>query len=69
MPPSVWGKAKTVTQFSALGLAMVRPPETWGPYFLDEWMMLVAVAATLASGWDYFKRYGGALRSRAQDSH
>lgn len=62
VPPSVWGKAKTVTQFSALGLAMLRPAETWGPYFLDEWVMLVAVLATLVSGWDYFRRYGGALR-------
>ncbi len=63
VPPSVWGKVKTVTQFTALGLAMIRPAETLGPYFLDEWVMLVAVAATIVSGWDYFSRYGGALRA------
>jgi CDP-diacylglycerol--glycerol-3-phosphate 3-phosphatidyltransferase len=63
VPPSVWGKAKTFTQFTAIGLAMLRPAETWGPYFPDEWMMLIAVAATIVSGWDYFKRYGGALRA------
>lgn len=62
VPPSVWGKTKTVTQFTALGLAMLRPVDAWGPFFPDEWMMLVAVAATLVSGWDYFKRYGAALR-------
>lgn len=63
VPPSVWGKAKTVTQFTAIGLAMLRPADTLGPYFPDEWVMLMAVAATLISGWDYFKRYGGALRT------
>lgn len=63
VPPSAWGKAKTVTQFTAIGLAMLRPADTLGPYFLDEWVMLMAVAATLISGWDYFKRYGGALRA------
>lgn len=62
VPPSVWGKAKTVTQFTALGLAMLRPAETLGPYFLDEWVMLLAVGATIISGWDYFKGYGRALR-------
>ena len=63
VPPSVWGKAKTVTQFTVLGLAMLRPADTWGPYFLDEWVMLLAVAATIISGWDYFKRFGSALRA------
>ncbi len=63
VPPSAWGKAKTATQFGALGLAMIRPAEAWGPFFADEWMMLIAVTATLASGWDYFRRFGGALRT------
>ena len=63
VPPSVWGKAKTVAQFTAIGLAMIRSSEPLGPYFLDEWVMLAAVVATIVSGWDYFKRYGGALRT------
>ncbi len=62
VPPSFWGKGKTLFQFSAIGLAMVRPADEWGPYFLDEWVMLVAVAFTLLSAWDYFRHYGSTLR-------
>lgn len=63
VPPSVWGKAKAVVQFVTIGLAMVRPATEWGLFYLDEWMMLVAVAVTLISAWDYFRHYGRALRS------
>ena len=62
VPPSVWGKGKTVFQFLAIGLAMVRPASEWGPYFLDEWVMLVAVFFTLLSGWDYFRHFGAVLK-------
>ena len=64
VPPSQWGKWKAATQFVAIGLAMVRLPDPWGPLYLDQWMMLVAVAVTLISAWDYFKRYGSSLRSK-----
>lgn len=64
VPPSVWGKGKTVFQFLAIGLAMLRPATEWGPYFLDEWVMLLAVAFTLISAWDYFRGYGSVLRVR-----
>ena len=64
VPPSQWGKWKAATQFVAIGLAMVRLPEPWGPFYLDQWMMLVAVAVTLISAWDYFKRYGSSLRAK-----
>lgn len=62
VPPSVWGKGKTVFQFLAIGLAMMRLDSEWGPYFLDEWVMLVAVFFTLISAWDYFRHYGAVLR-------
>ena len=62
VPPSQWGKTKAITQFTAIWLAMVRPGELLGPFFLDQWAMLVAVAVTLISAWDYFVRYGGPLR-------
>ncbi len=62
VPPSFWGKWKTMFQFTAIGLAMVRSSSELGPFFLDEWAMLVAVAATLLSAWDYFRRYGHAFR-------
>lgn len=64
VPPSGWGKGKTVFQFVAIGLAMVRPANEWGPYFLDEWVMLIAVFFTLISAWDYFRHYGSALSIR-----
>ncbi len=64
VPPSLWGKSKTVFQFLAIGLAMLRLSEEWGPYYLDEWIMLIAVAATIVSAWDYFKHYGSALRAQ-----
>lgn len=62
VPPSVWGKGKTMFQFLAIGLAMIRPASEWGPYFVDEWVMLVAVLFTLLSAWDYFRQYGSVLR-------
>ena len=65
MPPSFWGKLKATLQFTAIGLAMVRLSSEWGPFFLDEWLMLLAVVATLLSAYDYFSRFGAALRGRA----
>ena len=61
VPPSVWGKLKAFVQFLTIGLAMLRLGSEWGPLFLDEWMMLLAVAVTLLSAWDYFRHYGSAL--------
>jgi CDP-diacylglycerol---glycerol-3-phosphate 3-phosphatidyltransferase len=62
VPPSIWGKAKALVQFVTIGFAMIRLDSEWGPFFFDEWLMLVAVAVTLISAWDYFSRFGGALR-------
>ena len=65
VPPSIWGKTKAAVQFVAIGLAIVRLPEPWGPFYLDQWIMLIAVGVTVGSGWDYFKHYGSALRGTA----
>ncbi len=64
VPPSIWGKAKALVQFTAIGFAMLRFSSEWGPFFFDEWLMLAAVGVTLISAWDYFSRFGGALRTR-----
>lgn len=64
VPPSIWGKAKALVQFTTIGFAMLRLSNEWGPFYLDEWLMLLAVAVTIVSAWDYFKHYGGALRAR-----
>lgn len=66
VPPSFWGKSKTTFQFLAIGFALIRPDTELGPFFLDEWLMLLAVAATVLSGWDYFHRYWGAFKSDAR---
>lgn len=66
VPPSFWGKSKTTFQFVAIGFAMVRGTTEIGPFFIDEWLMLVAVVATVLSGWDYFRRYAGAFSSGEQ---
>jgi len=66
VPPSLWGKAKTVAQFAAIWFAMLRLPEKWGPLFLDEWVMVIAVIMTLLSAWDYFRRFGNALFGSAR---
>lgn len=68
MPPSLWGKMKATVQFIAIGFAMVRLSSEWGPFFLDEWLMLVAVVVTLLSAYDYFSRFGSSLRGRARAS-
>ncbi len=61
VPPSFWGKSKTTFQFFAIGFALIRSGSEIGPFFFDEWLMLVAVFATVLSGWDYFRRYSGAF--------
>ncbi len=61
VPPSFWGKSKTTFQFFAIGFALIRSGSEIGPFFLDEWLMLIAVFATVLSGWDYFRRYAGAF--------
>ncbi len=63
VPPSFWGKSKTTFQFFAIGFALIRPESELGPFFFDEWLMLVAVFATVLSGWDYFRRYWDAFKS------
>ncbi len=68
VPPSMWGKSKAVVQFLAIGLAMLRLPSEWGPFYLDEWVMLVAVVVTIVSAWDYFRHYGRALLSTTKSA-
>ena len=61
--PSMWGKAKTSVQFLAIFLAMLRPGDQLGPLYLDEWVMWLAVAVTIASGWQYASSFWSVVRS------
>jgi CDP-diacylglycerol---glycerol-3-phosphate 3-phosphatidyltransferase len=56
LAPSMLGKLKTSIQFLAIALAILRPGDPiWG-LFIDEWVMLVAAAITVASAIDYLVR-------------
>lgn len=61
--PSTWGKIKTMTQFAAIFLAFVRLPEPWGPWYLDQWAMLIAVVATVGSAWGYLSAFWHTVRA------
>jgi CDP-diacylglycerol---glycerol-3-phosphate 3-phosphatidyltransferase len=61
--PSTWGKIKTATQFLAIFLAFVRLSDRWGPWYLDQWVMLVAVLATVGSAWGYMTAFWHTVRS------
>lgn len=60
--PSTWGKIKAATQFVAIFLAFVRLSEPWGPWYLDQWAMLVAVLATVGSAWGYLSAFWHTVR-------
>jgi CDP-diacylglycerol--glycerol-3-phosphate 3-phosphatidyltransferase len=55
--PSTWGKIKAVAQYAAIILAYLRLPDRWGPLYLDQWVMWVAVIVTIASAWGYFATF------------
>lgn len=61
--PSTWGKIKTMTQFLAIVLAFVRLSEQWGPLYLDQWVMLAAVFATVGSMWGYLTAFWHTVRT------
>lgn len=63
--PSQLGKAKAAVQFVAIGFAFVRFASPLGPLFLDEWLMLLAVVVTLASGWGYVQAFWETVRSES----
>jgi CDP-diacylglycerol---glycerol-3-phosphate 3-phosphatidyltransferase len=60
---STWGKIKAVTQFVAIFLAFVRLSEPWGPWYLDQWAMLVAVLATVGSMWGYITAFWDVVKT------
>lgn len=65
--PSMWGKIKALTQFMAIFLAFVRLAERWGPWYLDQWAMLIAVIATIGSAWGYLTAFWDTVRSEPSE--
>ncbi len=58
---SLWGKLKANVQFLAILLAIIRFPVRLGWWYLDEWVMLVAVIVTVLSAVEYFRRLAPVL--------
>jgi CDP-diacylglycerol--glycerol-3-phosphate 3-phosphatidyltransferase len=67
MSPSIWGKLKANAQFLAITLAIVRIPDRVGPLFVDQYFMLLAAAATVASAVEYLARFARVF-TRAGDA-
>ena len=68
VPASIAGKTKAGFQFFALGFAMMRLPEPWGPLYFDEYWMWLTGAITFASGWDYAVRFRDGIRQAGRSS-
>ena len=66
--PSTWGKAKAFTQYSAIFLAFLRLPDRWGPWYLDQYAMLVAVVATVGSMWGYLTAFWDVIKTEPTKS-
>lgn len=66
--PSTWGKAKAFTQYVAIILAFVRLPDRWGPWYLDQYLMLIAVVVTIGSLWGYLTSFWYTIRSEPVDT-
>jgi CDP-diacylglycerol---glycerol-3-phosphate 3-phosphatidyltransferase len=62
--PSIWGKLKTNVQFVAIFLAIVRWGDQLGGLYLDEWVMIAAVAITVMSAVEYLARFSSAFSDR-----
>lgn len=65
VPPSMLGKIKATVQFGAIFIAILRTSGQWGELYPDEWVMILAVIVTVASGVDYLARSAKVIRSLA----
>lgn len=55
--PSTWGKIKAFSQYAAIFWAFLRLSEKWGPWYFDQYLMLIAVVATIGSAWGYLAAF------------
>lgn len=54
MPPSIWGKSKTVIQVIAIIALMLNISANSGMFAFETWLLWVAAIVTVVSGVDYF---------------
>lgn len=60
--PSTWGKLKAFSQYVAIFFAFVRFPDKLGPWYFDQYLMLIAVVATVGSAWGYLTAFWSVVR-------
>jgi len=65
--PSTWGKMKAVAQFLAIFAAYMRFPTPLGPWYFDQWLMLVAVIVTVGSAWGYLSAFWYTVKEEEGD--
>jgi CDP-diacylglycerol--glycerol-3-phosphate 3-phosphatidyltransferase len=63
VPASYWGKAKANAQYLTMFMALLRTPDQYGGLYPDQWVMLLAVAVTVMSGYGYFRGFARVLRA------
>ncbi|HEX9848558.1 MAG TPA: CDP-diacylglycerol--glycerol-3-phosphate 3-phosphatidyltransferase [Acidimicrobiia bacterium] len=65
--PSTWGKIKAFTQYAAIFWAFLRFTDRWGPWYFDQWLMLIAVLATIGSAWGYISAFWSVVRTEPSE--
>ncbi|MGD2102883.1 MAG: CDP-diacylglycerol--glycerol-3-phosphate 3-phosphatidyltransferase [Acidimicrobiia bacterium] len=65
--PSTWGKIKAFTQYAAIFWAFLRFADKWGPWYFDQYLMLIAVVATIGSAWGYISAFWSVVRTEPTD--
>lgn len=66
--PSTWGKIKAFTQYAAIFFAFIRFAERWGPWYFDQYLMLIAVIATIGSAWGYISAFWSVVKSEPTEA-
>lgn len=66
--PSTWGKIKAFTQYAAIYFAFIRFADKWGPWYFDQWLMLVAVIATVGSAWGYISAFWNVVKTEPSEA-
>ena len=64
---STWGRIKAFTQYVAIFFAFLRFADRIGPWYFDQWLMLIAVLATIGSAWGYFTAFWHVVRTRSTE--
>ena len=66
--PSTWGKIKAFSQYAAIFWAFLRFSDRLGPWYFDQWLMAIAVVATVGSAWGYITAFWSVVRSEPTEA-